>query len=99
MIEEHHSWYSIHSGATKMYHDLKEMYWWGNMKKKIAEFVAQCPNYQQVKVEHQKPGGYMQRRNLPVWKRDMINMGFITSFPRTFQKFDSTWVIVDRLTK
>ena len=28
------------------------------MKKDLVEFVAQCPNCQQVKVEHQKPGVY-----------------------------------------
>ncbi|WMV25170.1 hypothetical protein MTR67_018555 [Solanum verrucosum] len=42
--------------ATKMYRDLREIYWWNRMKKDIVEFVAKCPNCQQVKVEHQKPG-------------------------------------------
>ncbi|XP_049392405.1 uncharacterized protein LOC125856809 [Solanum stenotomum] len=56
-------------------------------------------NVQQVKVEHQKPGGYMQRIELPIWKWDMINMDFVTGLPRSFRKFDSIWVIVDRLTK
>lgn len=40
MIEIHQSRYSIHPGSTKMYHDVKEQYWWDNMKKSIAEFVA-----------------------------------------------------------
>ncbi|KAH0700890.1 hypothetical protein KY284_015105 [Solanum tuberosum] len=62
MMEVHHSRYFVHPRSTKMYHDLKEMYWWGDMKKNIAEFMAQCPNYQQVKVEHQKPGdGQVER--------------------------------------
>ncbi|XP_049394756.1 uncharacterized protein LOC125859062 [Solanum stenotomum] len=56
-------------------------------------------NVQQVKVEHQKPGGYMQRIELPIWKWDMINMDFVTDLPCSFRKFDSIWVIVDRLTK
>ena len=29
----------------------------------------------------------------------MINIDFVTGLPRSFQKFDSIWVIVDRLTK
>ncbi|MCF6818981.1 hypothetical protein L3H38_11075, partial [Corynebacterium sp. MC-19] len=29
----------------------------------------------------------------------MINMDFVTGLPRSFRKFDSIWVIVDRLTK
>ena len=55
--EDHGSKYFIHPGSTKMYHDIKEIYWWHGMKKDIAEFVAQCTNCQHVKVEHQKPDG------------------------------------------
>ncbi|XP_070025025.1 uncharacterized protein [Nicotiana sylvestris] len=40
MNEIHQSQYSIHPGSTKMYHDIKDQYWWDNMKKSIAEFVA-----------------------------------------------------------
>ena len=69
------------------------------MKKDIAEFVAQCPNCQQVKIEHQKPGGLLQEIEIPTWKWEMINMDFITGLPRTQRKYDSIWVIVDRLTK
>lgn len=66
--EAHYSRYSIHLGSTKMYQDLKAIYWRNEMKKNIAEFVVECPNCQGVKVEHQKPGGYMQCIDLPVWK-------------------------------
>ncbi|XP_015161570.1 uncharacterized protein [Solanum tuberosum] len=52
MEQAHHSYYSIHLGSTKMYHDIKEIYWWPRMIKDVAEFVAQCPNCQQVKVEY-----------------------------------------------
>ena len=68
MEEAHSSIYSIHSGSTKMYRDLREMYWWNDMKKGIAKFVAKCPNCQQVKVEHQWPGGLAQNIELPEWK-------------------------------
>ncbi|KAH0679031.1 hypothetical protein KY284_020116 [Solanum tuberosum] len=68
MEEAHSSSYSIHPGFTKMYRDLREVYWWNSMKKGIAEFVAKCPNCQQVKVEHQRPGGLAQRIELLEWK-------------------------------
>ncbi|KAH0655149.1 hypothetical protein KY290_030942 [Solanum tuberosum] len=42
------SGYSINLGATKMYRDLREVYWWNGMKRDIADFVAKCPNCQQV---------------------------------------------------
>ena len=40
-----------------MYRDLIEVYWWSSMKKGIAKFIANCLNFQQVKVENQQPGG------------------------------------------
>nr|XP_016495444.1 PREDICTED: uncharacterized protein LOC107814523 [Nicotiana tabacum] len=60
--------------------------------------VAQYPNYQQVNVEHQRPGGLTQCIELPLWKWDMINMDFITGLPRTPQRYDSIWV-ADRLVR
>ena len=38
--EAHNSLYSMHPGSTKMYHDLKEFYWWPGMKRDITEIVA-----------------------------------------------------------
>ncbi|WMV32744.1 hypothetical protein MTR67_026129, partial [Solanum verrucosum] len=34
--ESHNSFYSIHPGSTKMYRDLRDVYWWGGIKKDIA---------------------------------------------------------------
>nr|GEV88402.1 reverse transcriptase domain-containing protein [Tanacetum cinerariifolium] len=39
MHELHKSKYSIHHGSDKMYQDLKKLYWWPNMKPKIATYV------------------------------------------------------------
>ncbi|XP_070014199.1 uncharacterized protein [Nicotiana sylvestris] len=61
MTEAHTSRYSMHPGSTKMYHDLKKIYWWNNMKRDVADFVV--------------------------------------GLSRTPRRFDSIWVIVDRLTK
>ena len=55
--EAHCSAYSVHPGATKMYRDLKLLYWWPGMKREVAEFVSRCLTCQQVKAEHQKPAG------------------------------------------
>ncbi|WMV37480.1 hypothetical protein MTR67_030865 [Solanum verrucosum] len=99
MEEAHSSKYSIHPGSTMMYRDLKEVYWWNSMKKSVAEFVAKCPNCQQVKVEHQRPGSLAQNIELPEWKWEMINLDFITGLPRSHIQHDTIWVIVDRMTK
>ncbi|GJX02246.1 putative reverse transcriptase domain-containing protein [Tanacetum coccineum] len=42
MHESHKSKYFIHPGSDKMYHDLKKLYWWPNMKAKIATCVSKC---------------------------------------------------------
>ncbi|WMV29233.1 hypothetical protein MTR67_022618 [Solanum verrucosum] len=88
-----------YQGATKMYLDLRDVFWWNGMKRDIADFVAKCPNCQQVKVEHQKPGSMTQEINIPTWKWEVINMDFITELPRTRRQHDCIWVIVDRVTK
>ena len=98
LTEAHSSRYSIHPGATKMYRDLKQHFWRCRMKRVIAYFVAQCPNFQQVKYEHQWPGGTLQRMLIPEWKWERIAMDFVVGLPKTLGKFDSIWVIVDRLT-
>ncbi|KAH0689166.1 hypothetical protein KY289_016524 [Solanum tuberosum] len=95
----HNSRYYIHPNSTKMYRDMREVYWWNGMKGDIADFVAKFPNCQQVKVEHQKPEGMTQEIDIPTWKWEVINMDFITGLPRTRRHHDSIWVIVDKVTK
>ena len=69
------------------------------MKRDIVEFVSHCPNCQQVMYEHQRPGGTLQRMPIPEWKWERIAMDFVVGLPKTMGKYDSIWVIVDRLTK
>ena len=95
----HCSRYNIHPGSTKMYHTLRREFWWKGMKKDIAEFVARCLVCQQVKIEHQKPAGLMQRIELPEWKWEHITMDFVVGLPVNQKGNDAIWVIVDRLTK
>ncbi|XP_049405191.1 uncharacterized protein LOC125868615 [Solanum stenotomum] len=59
LMESHGSRYFIHPGVTKIYRDLKRIYWWPDMKKDIAEFVAKCQNCQQAKYEHQRHEGLL----------------------------------------
>jgi len=97
--EAHSGYFSIHPGSTKMYNDLKKMYWWNGMKRDISEFVSKCLICQQVKAEHQVPSGLLQPIMVPEWKWDRITMDFVSGLPLTPGKKDAIWVIVDRLTK
>lgn len=60
--EGHRSSLSIHLGATKMYQDLKKMFWWSGLKRDMAQFVYACLTCQKSKVEHQKPAGLLTPR-------------------------------------
>ena len=97
--EAHRSPYTMHPGCTKMYHDLREVYWWINMKREIAQFVEQCLICQQVKVEHQRPSGLLQPLPIPERKWENITMDFVCGLPRSPKNHDAIWVVVDRLTK
>ncbi|GJX89325.1 putative reverse transcriptase domain-containing protein [Tanacetum coccineum] len=76
MHELHKSRYSIHPGADKMYHDMKMLYWWPNMKADIATYVNKCLTCTKVKAEHQRPSGLLVQPDIPEWKWDKITMDF-----------------------
>jgi hypothetical protein len=97
--EAHLSKFSMHPGSTKMYHDLKPLYWWTKMKREIARYVSECDTCQRIKASHLKSAGALQPLSIPLWKWDDINMDFIEGLPSTSRHHDSIWVIVDRLTK
>ncbi|KAL0544078.1 hypothetical protein IC582_019189 [Cucumis melo] len=99
LSEAHSSPFSMHPGSTKMYQDLKQVYWWRNMKREVAEFVSKCLLCQQVKAPRQKSAGLLQPLSIPEWKWENVSMDFITGLPRTLRGFIVIWVVVDRLTK
>ncbi|GKA51884.1 putative reverse transcriptase domain-containing protein [Tanacetum coccineum] len=66
--EAHKSKYSIHQGSTKMYKDLKSLYWWPGIKSSIGQYVEKCHICLQVKAEHQRPYGSLQPLEIPMWK-------------------------------
>ncbi|TYK21774.1 pol protein [Cucumis melo var. makuwa] len=57
LFEAHSFPFSMHSNSTKMHQYLKQVYWWRNMKREVAEFVSKCLVCQQVKAPRQKPAG------------------------------------------
>ncbi|WMV54556.1 hypothetical protein MTR67_047941 [Solanum verrucosum] len=80
--------------ATRMYCDLREVYWWNGIKKDFTEFMAKCPNCQQVKVEHQNTGGsieypcplspIMVPNSLQFWKSFQKDSGTGVTLSMTF---------------
>ncbi|GKD66134.1 putative reverse transcriptase domain-containing protein [Tanacetum coccineum] len=50
MHESHKSKYYVHPGSNKMYQDMKQLYWWPNMKSDIATYVSKCLTCLKVKA-------------------------------------------------
>ena len=63
MFEAHHTRYSVHPGSTKMYRNLRDRFWWNNMKREIASHVSSCLTCQRVKFEHKKLPGLLHPLN------------------------------------
>jgi hypothetical protein len=100
ILDEAHAFmYSIHPGSIKMYHDLSQQFWWTRMKRETTHYVSECDIYRKVKADCMKPRGLLQPLSIPDWKWDDISMDLIVGLLLTAQKFDSIWVILDRLTK
>nr|GEX54478.1 putative reverse transcriptase domain-containing protein [Tanacetum cinerariifolium] len=55
MHKSHKSKYYIHPRSDKMYHDLKKLYWWPNIKVEITTYASKCLTYANVKAKYQKP--------------------------------------------
>ena len=99
LVEAHCTPYTVHPGATKMYKDVSNVFWWFGLKRDIAKFVEQCLTCQQVKIEHQRPSGLLKPLMIPEWKWEHIAMDFVVGLPLSQRGNDAIWVIVDRLTK
>ncbi|GJR31683.1 putative reverse transcriptase domain-containing protein [Tanacetum coccineum] len=80
-----------------MYQDLKKLYWWPNMKAKIATYVSKCLTCAKVKAEYQKPSGLLVQPVIPVWKWENITMDFITKLLKTPTGQDTVWIYISLL--
>ena len=69
------------------------------MKKDITDFMAKCQNCQQVIYEHQRHATLFQRLSIAEWKWERRSMDSVVGLHKILKKFDSIWVVIDRLTK
>ena len=52
LLDFHCSYFVLHLGGTKMYHDLRHQYYLSGMKKHFGDYVLRCLMCQQIKAEH-----------------------------------------------
>jgi hypothetical protein len=69
------------------------------MKREAARYVSEYDTCRKVKAGYMKSGGLLQPLSVLEWKWDNKSMDFIVGLPLMAHKFDSIWVIIDRLSK
>ena len=52
--------HAVHPSSMKIYRNLKEYYWWQEMKKDIADYISKCITCHQIKAEHKHRAGLLQ---------------------------------------
>ena len=40
--EAYYAAYSVHPSSTKIYHNIKDIYWWDGIKKDVVVFFSKC---------------------------------------------------------
>nr|GEX70038.1 putative reverse transcriptase domain-containing protein [Tanacetum cinerariifolium] len=83
----------------KMYQDLKQLYWWPNIKADIATYVSKFLTCSKVKAEHQKHSGLLVQPEIPEWKWEKITMDFVTKLHKTASEWKWEKITMDFVTK
>lgn len=65
----------------------------------MATFVSQCLTCQKVKIKHMRPTGLLWPLDIPEWKSNFNSMDFVVGLPHTQSGYDSSWVVISKLTK
>jgi hypothetical protein len=63
--EAHTSRYSIHLDSTKIYHNLRQQFWWTQLNRETARYVSKCDTCRKVKADYMKPRGLLQPLSIP----------------------------------
>ncbi|GJX11922.1 reverse transcriptase domain-containing protein [Tanacetum coccineum] len=93
MHESHKSKYYIHPGSDKMYHDMRILYWWPNMKADIATYVSKCLTCAKVKAEHQRPSGLLVQPDIPEWKMEVEEALWFVGAVKMGVEHQIKWVV------
>ncbi|GKA76041.1 putative reverse transcriptase domain-containing protein [Tanacetum coccineum] len=67
MHESHKSKYSVHPGSDKMYQDMKQLYWWPNMKADIATYSIPQWKWENITMDFVTKLPRTQSGNDTIW--------------------------------
>lgn len=98
--EAHDAETAGHSGIARTFERVSRVYYWPNMQRQVADYIASCDVCQRSKASNQRPAGLLQPLPVPDRPWQSISIDLITALPRTRgTRYDAILVIVDRFTK
>jgi len=89
LAESHHFRMTNHSRGDKMHKDIKRIFYWPGMKRKVAKYVVECLTCQRIKVEQGKLRGLLLPLEIPTWKWEQISVDFIDGLSRSIKGNES----------
>ncbi|GJV96746.1 putative reverse transcriptase domain-containing protein, partial [Tanacetum coccineum] len=104
MDEAHKSKYSIHHGADKMYHDLRDMYWWPRMNRDITTYVSKLQKALGTRLDmstayHPQTDGQSERMiqtSEDMLRAYVIDFGVIRKFLSTASLIPHSTIVIIR---
>jgi Reverse transcriptase (RNA-dependent DNA polymerase)/RNase H-like domain found in reverse transcriptase/Integrase zinc binding domain/Chromo (CHRromatin Organisation MOdifier) domain/gag-polyprotein putative aspartyl protease len=97
--EAHDALTGAHLGITKTIKKIRRHYQWPHLKDDVTEWINTCMECMRNKSHKTISQGLLQPLPIPTRRFGSISMDFVTCLPKSPQKNDAIFVIVDRLTK
>lgn len=99
LLQDYHSSaFGGHSGIRATYQRIKSLFYWPGLKKKVENYIRECPMCQVTKSENIHIPSLLNPLEIPDMAWTHISMDFIEGLPKSHGK-DVILVVVDRLTK
>ena len=100
VVEVYHgSPWAGHFGFRRTYNNLKDRYWWPNMKETIKNYLQSCLKCQKFNFARHKAHGYLHPIESPNGPFQMIGIDYSGPFPTTTQGNKYVLAITDYFTK
>ena len=98
MKDFHSSPVGGHMGFTRVYEQMRKLYYWPRMKDDINKFIRRCDSCQRNKHSNRPMSGYLTPLQIPKRPWSSVSFDFITGLPRS-SGYNAAFIVVDRLTK
>lgn len=83
LIAYHDSRWSGHFGFRRIYWNLKDKYWWPNMKSDITKHIQACLKCQKFNIERRKAPGLLHPIEVPSGPFQLVGIDYSGPYPIT----------------